>query len=101
MKKGSKKNSSDSETPINSKASLKEFLLNVRDKLADGSAAPVYAFTALNHVMNLPDIYSLLSKENKEIARDIWLRLKQAGIQVNTPPMLFASEEEEVATLAQ
>ena len=88
------------EQTISAAPELHEFLLNVRDKLADGSAAPVYAFSALNYVMNLPQIYDLLTKENKEVARDIWLRLKQAGLQLKTPPLLFGSEEEEVSSIS-
>jgi hypothetical protein len=84
---------------ITSKTQLKEFLLNVRDKLADGSSAPIYTATALNYAMNLPEIYDYLTKENKEIARDIWLRLKQAGMQINNPPLLFGSDEDEVANI--
>ena len=98
-KRNANENVDSSEKKISTESELKEFLLNVRDKLTDGSAAPVYVFTALNYVMNLENIYSLLTKENKELARDIWLRLKQAGIQLKTPPLLFGSEEEEVASI--
>jgi len=72
-----------------SKEHLKEFLLNIKDKMGDRAAAPIYALSALNYVMNNPMAYELLDNENKEIARDIWLRLKQAGFQLNDPPLLF------------
>jgi hypothetical protein len=78
---------------IDTKENLKEFLLNIRDKMADRTAAPIYALTALNHVMTLPNAGDLLADENKEIARDIWLRLKQAGFQLKNPPVLFETEE--------
>ncbi|MFM1847820.1 MAG: hypothetical protein RL417_1294 [Pseudomonadota bacterium] len=81
---------------ISSKAELKTFLLNVRDKMADGAAAAIYSLSAMNFVMNLPDIHGLLDNENKELARDIWLRLKQAGVQLRNPPMLFTPEEEDL-----
>ncbi len=93
-KKGNKPNSPVDEDLISTKEQLKEFLQNVRDKLADSTAAPVYAMSALNHVMNLANIYTLLDKGNKELARDIWLRLKQAGLQLKNPPMLFDAEED-------
>ena len=72
---------------------MNSFLTNVRDKLADGSAAPVYALTALNELLEHPTIYDLLSSENKELARDIWLRVKQAGFQIKNPPLLFDAED--------
>jgi hypothetical protein len=78
---------------IATKEALKEFLLNIRDKMEDRSASPIYALAALNHVMNLADIGALLDKENKELARDVWLRLKQSGFQLKNPPLLFDAEE--------
>jgi hypothetical protein len=71
---------------------LKNFLNGIRDKMSEGSAAPIYAMTAMNYIMNEPAIYKLLTEENKEIARDIWLRLKHAGIQLKNPPLLFGTE---------
>ncbi|RIL09523.1 MAG: hypothetical protein DCC75_06325 [Proteobacteria bacterium] len=87
-------------TTIRSKAELKVFLQNVRDKMAERSAAPVFALSAMNHILNLPEIYSLMDNENKEIARDVWLRLRQGGLQLRNPPLLFA-EDEEVLTPAR
>ncbi|MBX7145593.1 MAG: hypothetical protein K1X79_14170 [Oligoflexia bacterium] len=79
---------------ITTKEQLKTFLVEVRDRLADQSAAAVYAVTAINHMMSLPSIYSLLDNETKEIARDIWLRIKQSGMQLRNPPLLFQPEED-------
>ena len=79
---------------ISTKAELKSFLLNIRDKMADGTAAPVYALGAINHAMNIPEIYDLLDKQNKELARDVWLRIKQAGFKVKNPTLLFEEDEE-------
>ncbi len=83
---------------IKSGSDLKVFLLNIRDKMTEEQASPIYAMTAMNYVMNLPDIYSLMDNENKEIARDIWLRIKQAGLQIKNPAMLFGAEESEIAS---
>lgn len=79
---------------ITSKEQLKTFLIEVRDRIADQSAAAIYAVTAINHVMSLPAIYSLLDNETKEIARDIWLRVKQSGMQLRNPPLFFQPEED-------
>ena len=91
------KTSSTSEplVEIQTKEELKTYLLAIRDKLRDSIAAPVYALTAINHALNLPNIYDLLDGENKELARDIWLRIRQSGMQVKNPPLLFKAEEEE------
>lgn len=78
---------------IKTKAHLKAFLNNIRDRITDNGAAPIYAMSAMNHVMTLPVIYDLLDNENKEIARDIWLRIKQSGLQVRMPSLLFSADE--------
>ena len=83
---------------IANKADLKKFLQDVRDKMADGSAPPVYALTAMNYVLNLQDIYSLLSDQSKELARDIWLRLRQSGVKLKNPPLLFDPTEDTAVT---
>jgi len=75
-------------------ADLKSFLLNVRDKMAEEVAAPIYAISAINGILTDPEHYVFLNDENKEIARDIWLRIRQAGFQVRNPPMLFGSVED-------
>lgn len=79
---------------ITNKTDLKNFLMGIRDKMSDDTAAPVYVLSAMNCVLNNPNIYDLLDKSNKEIARDIWLRLKQAGVQIKNPPILFSENGE-------
>ncbi|MCB0353770.1 MAG: hypothetical protein KDD64_09605 [Bdellovibrionales bacterium] len=79
---------------ISTSAELKQYLLSIRDKMADGSAPAIYCLSAMNNVMSHQRIYELLDKECKELARDIWLRIKQAGVQLKNPPLLFSPEEE-------
>lgn len=83
---------------ISTKEELKTFLLGVRDRMTDQSAAAIYAVSAINFALNLPAIYTLLDNENKEIARDIWLRIKQSGMQLRNPPLLFQPEEDSLGT---
>ena len=98
-KKQDKGEMTDGETfgQILSKADLKSFLMNVRDRMGEAIAAPIYVLSAMNFVLNQPGIYEWLDNENKEIARDIWLRLKQSGLQLRNPPLLFGSDEEDLA----
>lgn len=78
---------------ISTTAELRAFLEGLRDKMADDGAPAIYALSAMNHVLTLPTVYSLLDNETKEIARDIWLRIKQSGFQVRNPVLLFGEEE--------
>lgn len=80
---------------IQSAADLKAFLVGVRDKMTDEAAAPIYVVSLMNHLLTNANIYRHLNDENKEIARDLWLRLKQAGLQLRNPPMLFGNADED------
>lgn len=78
---------------ISTKKDLKLYLTTVRDRMADGSASPVFSLSALNNILNTPTIYALLDNENREIGRDIWLRLRSVGLQLTNPPLLFNADE--------
>ena len=82
----------NSEAQIKSAKELKIFLTNIKNKLDDNSVSPIYAMTGLNSVLTMSNIYDLLDTNNKELAREIWLRLKKSGFQLNNPPMLFDVE---------
>ncbi len=84
-----------------SKGDLKSFLLGIRDRLGEQTLAPIYALSAMRYVMSQPNVYDWLDNENKELARDIWLRLKQVGMQVRNPPLLFSPEEDGVVPRAE
>ena len=84
---------------ISTPAELRSFLTSVRDKMMDEVAAPIYGLVAIEHVLNIEGIYQLLDEENKLLAREIWLRLKKAGIQLKNPPLLFKPEEEQSGSL--
>lgn len=78
---------------ITNKSELNTFLVGLRDRLADESASPIQVLSAMHYVLRQPTVYECLDNENKEIARDIWLRLKKSGMQLRNPPMLFSAEE--------
>lgn len=82
-------------TELKTPQDLKTFLMQVRQKLLEDVSPPVYTLAAMNLVLNRPDIYDLLSPEAEEVAKDIWTRLKNRGIQLRNPPILFGSEPEQ------
>jgi hypothetical protein len=89
-KKEPKKNTKIVEAgELKSKEDLKGFLLTIRDRMQDDGLAAIHALSALNFVLNGPDVYRLMDNEGKEIARDIFLRIKQAGLQLRNPSLLF------------
>ena len=53
----------------------------------------IFALSALNYVLSLENVYTILNEENKELARDIWLRLERSGLELKSPPVLFGHAE--------
>lgn len=82
------------EVQLKTKKDLNSFLNNIKDQLVSEDISPIYAMSALNSALKLDKIYTLLDQSNKEIARDIWIRLKKSGFQLDNPPLLFDAEEE-------
>lgn len=68
---------------------LKKFLTLVRDKMTQGTCPPIFPLSTFNYILTMPNIYEIMNKENKELARDVWARVKKWGFQVADPPMLF------------
>lgn len=81
---------------ISTKADLRAFITDVRDKLLKDQAAPIFAMAAMQQVMNLDSIYDLLDKDNKEILQEIWVKLSQSGFHLRKPPLLFGDGEMQV-----
>ena len=77
---------------ISTKNELKTFLAEIKEKLADKKAAPVYVASSLQYVFTLSNIDELMDKANIETAREIWLKLKEAGMQLHNPPILFPED---------
>ncbi len=68
---------------------LKEFLEDLELKQLEGKLSPIYCTSVMNYVFGLDDINSLMTDENKEIARKLWLNAKEKGILLADPSLLF------------
>jgi hypothetical protein len=79
---------------VTTNSELKIFLQSLLDRMGEGQVAPVFALSAINHLLSKQEIFTLFCPETKELARDIWLRIKQSGLQVRNPVFLFAAEAE-------
>ena len=90
-----KSNSETSEVEgINSNQALKGFLQGLLDRVSEGQVPPIFAFSMMNHLISSQQICSYFCSDTKELARDIWLRVEQSGLQVRNPVFLFGSDAE-------
>ena len=97
-KKKKKTIANEANKELSSAKEAKKCLLSIRDKMTDNTAPPINVLSVMNYLLSQSEIYDILNDENKEIARDIWLRLRQAGLQVKNPPMLFSPDEDDLVT---
>ena len=74
---------------ISSKNELKTYLAEIKEKLAAKKAAPVYVASSMQYIFTLPNIDEVMDKANLETCRGIWMKLKEAGMQLHNPPILF------------
>ena len=77
---------------ITSSESLQTFLQSLLDRLAEDQVPPLFVFSVMNHLISSQRICALFCADSKELARDIWLRIKQSGMQVRNPVFLFGAD---------
>jgi hypothetical protein len=77
---------------ITTSESLTTFLQSLLDRLAEDQVPPLFVFSVMNHLISSQRICALFCADSKELARDIWLRIKQSGMQVRNPVFLFGTD---------
>ncbi len=85
-----------------SKEEVKSFLLDIETKVINAEGAHMHSVIALDQLLRLPNIESIMDQELKDQMHDLWVKLKSHGIQLADPPLLFGlpsdfrAEEEEI-----
>lgn len=75
-------------TDIKTSQELKEFLEGLEFKQVEGLLSPIYLTSVMNYIFSLDNINSLMTDENKEIAKKLWQIAKLKGVQLGEPAIL-------------
>ncbi|MDD7472609.1 MAG: hypothetical protein SPJ04_06125 [Bdellovibrionota bacterium] len=75
-------------TDIKTSQELKEFLEGLEFKQVEGLLSPIYLTSVMNYIFSLDNINSLMTDENKEIAKRLWQIAKLKGVQLGEPAIL-------------
>ena len=75
-------------TDIKTSQELKEFLEGLEFKQVEGLLSPIYLTSVMNYIFSLDNINSLMTDENKEIAKRLWQIAKLKGVQLGEPATL-------------
>ena len=70
------------------------YLTEIAKKVLDTKSSYLHSMLALNELLRLPNAGELFTGDLKDQARDLWLKLKSTGIQINDPPILFGLPKE-------
>ena len=75
-------------TDIKTSQELKEFLEGLEFKQVEGLLSPIYLTSVMNYIFSLDNINSLMTDENKEIAKRLWQIAKLKVVQLDAPAIL-------------
>jgi len=75
------------------KKEIKAFVADLADKVENSDGAYLHSIIAVNQILRSPGIDGTLDEAMKIQLRDIWTKLKTAGIQLTDPPVLFGLPE--------
>jgi len=81
---------------IYTRKELEAFIVEIAAKVVDKEPAYLHSMLAMNHILRQPNLHELLDADLKEQLKDIWLKLKTTGLQLQDPPILFGIDENSI-----
>ena len=75
------------------KKEVTAFLAEIENQIVDSDQNYLHSMLALNEVLRQPNAHKVLDKGLKEQARDLWLKIKSTGLELEDPPILFPKEQ--------
>ena len=95
--------SSEETTKRYTKKQVSTFLQEIDSKVEEGQGNYLHSLLALNELLRIPTAEKLFDDKLKSQAKELWLKIKASGFQLEDPPLLFGlpedfieEEEEEV-----
>jgi len=76
------------------KESLAEYIQDISQKSLTPEESLIHCVISLNQILADEETSALLNEDMKSQLREIWLKLKSAGIQLVDPPALFGLPED-------
>lgn len=88
------KSSDNSKTSSPSKELLQEYINDISERTLLADESKLHSVIALNQILSQSSMVELMDDGMKDQLRDIWSRIKSAGIQLVDPPLLFGLPED-------
>lgn len=75
------------------KQEIENFVAEISRQVVGSSTAYMHAMLALNHILRQSNAEEFLDHDVKEQIKDLWIKLKSMGLQLNDPPILFGAPD--------
>lgn len=79
------------------KEEVKMFLSDLRERSLETNGGMLHILISLNQMLRSPNANELFTEDLKTQARELWAKLKTAGVQLSDPPLLFGYPEVKTA----
>ena len=73
------------------KKELEAFLSDIACQVVEGGAPPIHSIIALDRILRQPNSHEILDDGLKSQARDLWVKVKSSGFELEDPPILFGA----------
>ncbi len=74
---------------ITTREELQQTLESIARSVVGSHSTYMHSMILLDHLLRLPNAREIFDEDSKEQARDLWLKIKSTGLQLNDPPLLF------------
>ena len=82
-----------SEVKTYSKEEIEAYVSELEKNISESNNLVMHSLLAVNHILRLPNAPELLTDDLKERVKELWAKVKVAGLQLNEPPLLFGVPE--------
>ncbi len=76
-----------------SRQALADFIADISSKSISPNESLLHCAVAMNQILTNSDTAELLDEDLKKQLKDVWLKLKNTGIDLIDPPSLFGLPE--------
>jgi hypothetical protein len=81
------------ENKIYTRSEVREILDAIAHKIIESNTVYMHSMLLINKLLRLPNAREIFDADLKQLARDLWIKMKSTGLQLNDPPLLFAESD--------
>ena len=77
------------EPKIYTKKEVQTFIAEISQRVLEPNTSHLHSVLAINHLLRQSNMPELLDGDLRDQLKDLWIKLKSTGVQLNDPPLLF------------